>query len=86
MYKVILQSQPRRFFADADRPLAGKLAHGFRMLEQTPRKHPNVKALSGTLSGHFRFRAGDYRIIYCVDDAAGAVHVLRIAHRSEAYR
>jgi len=86
MYKVILQSQPRRFFADADRPLASKLAHGFRILEQTPRRHPNVKLLSGALAGHFRFRAGDYRIIYLVNEAARAVHVIRIAHRSEAYR
>jgi mRNA interferase RelE/StbE len=86
MYRVILQAQPRQFFADADRPLARKLAHGFRILEQTPRRHPNVKALSGTLAGHFRFRAGDYRLIYLVDEAASQVQVVRIAHRSEAYR
>lgn len=86
MYRVILQSQPRRFFAEADRPLASKLANGFRMLEQTPRRHANVKPLSGALAGHFRFRAGDYRILYLVDDAVRRVQVVRIAHRSEAYR
>lgn len=86
MYRVVLQSQPERVFADADRPLARKLARGFRILEPSPRKHPNIKALSGPLAGHFRFRAGGHRIVYLVDDAAGQVQVVRIAHRSEAYR
>jgi mRNA interferase RelE/StbE len=86
MYRVILQSQPRRFFAQADRPLAGKLAHGFRILERTPRRHPAIKRLSGPLAGHARLRTGDYRLIFVVDEAAKRVDVLRIAHRSEAYR
>jgi mRNA-degrading endonuclease RelE of RelBE toxin-antitoxin system len=28
---------------------------------------------------------GEYRVIYRIDDQRSAVHVLRIAHRSEAY-
>jgi mRNA interferase RelE/StbE len=86
MYRVILQYQPRQFFADADRPLARKLAHGLRILEQTPHRHPNIKALSGPLAGHFRLRAGDYRLVYLVDETSRQVQVVRIAHRSEAYR
>lgn len=86
MSELFLSGQARRFCERADRPLAAKLEHAFRVLEQNPRKHPNVKPLSGALLGHFRFRAGEYRIIYCVDDGTNAIHVLRIAHRREAYR
>ena len=86
MFDLFLSGEARRFCTRADRPLAKKLAHAFRILEQDPRKHPNVKALSGVMAGHFRFRAGDYLIVYFVDEAAKAVHVIRIAHRSEAYR
>jgi mRNA interferase RelE/StbE len=86
MYRVVLQSQPRRFFADADRPLARKLARAFRILERNPRGHPNIKPLSGDLAGLLRFRAGDHRIVYSVDDEARSVHVLLIAHRRDAYR
>lgn len=86
MFELFLSAQARRFCAQADRPLAMKLARAMRMLEQEPRRHPNIKALAGEVAGYFRFRAGDYRIVYFVDDAARAVHVVRIAHRSEAYR
>ena len=86
MYRIILQLQARQCFADAERSVAKKLAHCFRVLEQTPRRHPNIKPLSGPFAGQFRFRAGDYRVVYMIDDAARLVQVLRIAHRSEAYR
>jgi mRNA interferase RelE/StbE len=33
----------------------------------------------------WRIRVGNYRIIYMIDDSAGAVDVTRIAHRREVY-
>jgi mRNA interferase RelE/StbE len=86
MYRVILLLSARRFFENAEPPVAKKLARCFQALEQTPRVHPNIKTLSGPLSGQFRFRAGAYRVVYQIDDAARQVQVLRIAHRSEIYR
>ena len=53
-------------------------------LETDPRPMGTVK-LAGQ-PNRWRIRAGDYRIIYEVDDAADQVLVLRIAHRREAYR
>lgn len=44
------------------------------------------KPLSGPLTGCHGARRGTYRIIYRVDEAAGVVHVVDIAHRAEAYR
>jgi mRNA interferase RelE/StbE len=52
----------------------------------TPKHHPNVKPLSGPFFGQYRFRAGDYRVVYEVDENSKMVHVMLIAHRSEAYR
>ena len=86
MFELFLSGAARRFCERADRPMKKKLARCFQILEGDPRRHPNVKPLTGAMTGHFRFRAGDYRIVYLVDDAARAVHVIRIAHRSEAYR
>jgi mRNA interferase RelE/StbE len=39
------------------------------------------------LRGHeaWRIRAGDYRVIYKIDDGAKIVTVVKIGHRSEAY-
>ena len=86
MYSVRLLPQARRFYADADRPLANKLARCFEQLEENPRIHPNITRLKGPLAGYYRFRVGDYRVIYQVLHGSREVTVIYIRHRSVAYR
>ena len=85
MFEVILAPEAQAFFAAADRPLARKLARCFAQLEHDPRRHNNIKRLSGPLAGRFRYRLGEWRVIYRIDDRARQVHVLLVAHRSEVY-
>jgi mRNA interferase RelE/StbE len=85
MFNLVLSPEAQAFFAAADRPLARKLARCFRQLEQEPRRGNNIKALKGKLAGLSRFRVGDWRVIYRIDDAASRVLVLSIAHRREVY-
>jgi len=44
------------------------------------------KALRGSLGELWRYRVGDYRIICEIQDGMLRVLVLRIQHRSKAYR
>ena len=85
MFEVILSPEATAFFAAADRPLARRLARCFAQLEHEPRRHNNIKRLTGPLDGRLRYRIGDWRVIYRIDDRARQVHVLLIAHRSEVY-
>ena len=85
MFELILSPEAQAFFAAADLPLARKLGRCFRQLERDPRRHNNIKRLSGQLAGRLRYRLGDWRVIYRIDDDARQVHVLTIAHRSEVY-
>jgi mRNA interferase RelE/StbE len=85
MYKVQLSTKAQKFYQKADRPLAQKLAKCFEQLEQEPHHHPNVKPLSGNLAGLYRYRVGDYRVIYRIDEQQRVVLVVIIAHRSEVY-
>lgn len=48
--------------------------------------HRVGKALRGELSGLSSARLGSYRVIYRIDDRLHEVYVLRIDHRSRAYR
>lgn len=43
-------------------------------------------ALVGDLSGYFKLRAGDYRVLYVVDDTAKEIIVRGVGHRSSVYR
>jgi mRNA interferase RelE/StbE len=85
MYSVVVLPKAEKFYARADAPLAAKLAKAFQTLELNPHRHPNVKPLVGSLRGFFRYRAGNYRLLYQIDSERKLVYVIRIAHRSEAY-
>lgn len=43
------------------------------------------KPLKGMFKGLYRYRFGDYRIIYAVDRVKKAVRILRVGHRKEVY-
>jgi mRNA interferase RelE/StbE len=44
------------------------------------------KPLTGDKVGLWRYRIGRYRVVCRIEDARGAVLVLRIAHRKDVYR
>jgi mRNA interferase RelE/StbE len=85
MFEVILSPEARAFYEKADKPLARRLARCFAHLERNPRQHNNIKRLSGDFSHCLRFRVGDWRVIYRIDDGAKKVLVLLIAHRRDVY-
>ena len=85
MFEVILSPEAQTFYTDADRPLAQRLARCFAQLERNPRRGNNIKRLSGKFAGLWRYRVGDWRVIYRIDDQTRRIHVLLIAHRSEVY-
>jgi len=85
MYDVVLSSDAAEFYAAADQPLARKLARCFRSLQTDPRQGGNVKRLKGDWAGYYRYRVGDWRVIYRIDDDANRVFVAVIAHRREVY-
>ncbi len=85
MYEVFLHPDAQKVYVNANKALAKKIARCLQQLEQTPRSHPNVRALKGDYAGYYRYRIGEYRVIYSIDDKRGQVFVVAIAHRSEAY-
>lgn len=85
MFEVILSPAASEFFAAADSPMALKLSRCFRRLESAPRRGNNVKRLKGKWSSYLRYRVGDWRVVYRIDDEVGCVYVVVIAHRREVY-
>ena len=85
MYRVTLTKKAAKFYKSAEPALAKRLARAFEVLEQSPRQHPNIKALKGELAGRYRYRVGDYRVIYRVQNDEEVVIVLLIKHRRDAY-
>ena len=86
IYKVCLTAKANKVYSEADSLLRKKIAKCLNILQETPKNHPQIKALKGEFAGKYRFRVGNYRVIYIVDDSQSQVIVLLIEHRSQAYR
>lgn len=84
MYHVSFAPGAARFFEEADALLQRKLDRCFSQLAREPRRHPNIKALTGRYRGLLRYRVGDWRVVYQINDPSHVI-VLDIAHRSEVY-
>ena len=85
-YKIVLTNKAQKTWNNADKILKKKLAKCFNILQENPRNHPQIKSLQGILLGKYRFRVGDYRVIYTIDDDKVIVLILLIEHRSKVYR
>lgn len=85
MHSVILLTNAQRFYADADATLRKKVQRCLSALEADPTRGNNVKPLTGEFAGYWRYRMGDWRVIYRVDSTEQRVYVVKIAHRREVY-
>ncbi len=84
MFEVVLSPAASEFFAAADRPLASKLARCFERLEADPRRGNNIKRLTGEWVGYSRYRIGDWRVLYRIDDEIQQVNSECCCHRASA--
>jgi mRNA interferase RelE/StbE len=79
---MVTQSFERDF-----RKLGKQLKESFdrviRDLEINPR---SGKPLKGELSGMWSLRAGDYRILYMLDEEEKILTLLRVGHRKAVYK
>ena len=61
-------------------------AYVYPQLRQEPHYGPNIKRLSGYEPPTWRYRIGDYRIFYLIDEAEKIVSILTIDDRKDAYQ
>ena len=82
-YRVVIHRDAEKEFARLPVGVRKRLQTKILILESHPRP-PGSKKLQ--TSENHRIRAGDYRVIYSIDDAAHRVFVLSVGHRKDIYR
>lgn len=82
-YTVEVEVSAAKVLAKIQNPLRGRLLAKMRSLSHDPRPH-DVTKLTGLNA--YRVRVGDHRIVYTVEDSIHVVAVIRISHRSTAYK
>jgi mRNA interferase RelE/StbE len=85
MFRVELSREAQRFYERCDKVVSKKLSRCFAALERDPRAGNNVRALTGRFAGSYRYRLGDLRVVYTINDRQVAVFVITIAQRSDVY-
>lgn len=85
MYTLELSETAAKFFDSASAKLQKRLDRCSEQIKISPRNHLNVKALKGNYTGQYRYRLGDYRIVYSINDTLIKVLVTEIDHRSKIY-
>ena len=83
-YTVDARSRVRKALRQLDPTVRKDVLAKMRALATDPRPS-GAEPLRG-YSPWLRVRAGDYRIIYAVDDEARVVTVASVGHRREVYR
>jgi mRNA interferase RelE/StbE len=76
----------KRVYQQADINLVRRFNRCFDRLRENPFKHPNIKPLTGVLKGLYRYRVGDWRVIYEVIQSQQVVNILQIIRRDRAYQ
>jgi mRNA interferase RelE/StbE len=84
MYTVYFTKQAADELRELSEKLQKQIGQKIDLLAQEP-KRENIKKLEG-YPDLYRFRSGDYRIIYQVRDQEVLIIVIRIGHRREIYK
>jgi mRNA interferase RelE/StbE len=62
------------------------LEYVYPQLKKEPHFGPNIKRLRDWHPPTWRYRIGDWRFFYIVDEETKVVSMVAVAHRKEAYR
>ena len=85
MYRVCYLDSVQEDFENLDRPLRKRILD---KIETHLAKDPSGlgKALSGQFKGFWRYRIGDFRVIYKIAEAEILILVVRVGHRKNIYQ
>ena len=84
-FEVLLMPAALKFYKSCHEELAKRLSKCFDDLENNPFWGPNIKMLKGE-KRRYRYRVGDYRVIYGIDKENSKVFVTLVSSRPSAYR
>ena len=86
MHKVLLHRNSSKFYQKANELLKRKISVAIDAIAQNPHLDVHVKKLKGELKHMYRFRSGDLRILYEIDDTTATVWIKTIEWRGAVYK
>ena len=84
-WRVEFSRQAEKDLAAIDRPKAMRVAKYLAEIENLQDPRFRGKALTANMSGLWRYRVGDWRVLCRIEDGRLLVLVVQIGHRSAVY-
>ena len=84
--KVVLTETFKKQLKKLDTAISKRVLDYLEQIELLDNPRSRGKALTSNLSGLWRYRVGDYRILCRICDDKLIITVIEIAHRSTVYR
>jgi len=85
-WKIEIDKGVQRSMKKLDRNVAKRIIAKLREISQLEDPRSTGKALVGNLTGLWRYRVGDYRIVCDIEDEVLLILVIDVAHRSKVYK
>ena len=86
MHKIILHRNAVKFFRKSDIITKNRISEALDIISKNPRFHPHIKKLKGELKHMYRFRLGNLRILYVIEEDIQTVRIKTIETRNAAYK
>lgn len=84
--QIIIQPNAKKQLKNLDFTIQKRIAKFIDNLQELENPRIKGKSLAGNLSGFWRYRVGDYRIICDIVDSEITIYILDISHRSKSYK
>ena len=86
MHKILFHRNAVKFYRKADDALKKRIADAIDIVAGNPHPDSHIKKLKGDLKHMHRFRMGDLRILYEIDDEQETMWIKTIEWRGSAYK
>lgn len=85
MWEVLYLARAEKALRKLDQQAARRIRDGLNRLMQLEDPTTPCKALGGPLTGLWRYRVGDYRVILDIDRGNVVIVAVDLGHRSDIY-
>jgi len=84
-WRVEFDTAAEKALRKVDRTWQARVVAYLEEISELPDPRTRGKALTGTLSGLWRYRVGDYRLVCQLQDDVLVVRVVKVGHRRDVY-
>lgn len=85
-WEVEITKPAQKVYINSPKDIRDRLNLCFEHLQKNPLYGTNIKALTSNLKGLYRYRVGEWRVIYRLKTNKRLVQVIAILPRADAYR